>query len=231
MDPRTRILLVALFAVILVAPVSHAQSGCKFNSDGSFECYSDEGGGEGGSGDSFWDVGGFWLGLISLLLAIAAIVVGSILVRHRRQSVGAYLERLDMTYAAFKDQPAEGIPRLAQLREEVRQRYTTGRLEDAPFLELEKRVTQYMARLRIIEIHAHVPQLPTKLVQEVERLVADGNVSPNDLARVEQLATRSRLSKAKKEPLLGLLASWAAQDQSVEAGPVAPVPRQAAAGY
>lgn len=226
---------VVLGAVLLaVASPAHAQ-GCWWDGEGGGGCDFgfDEGGSDtsGSDDDNFWDILGVWLAVIFALISTGVFIMGAILVRRRRLSVGAYLERLDQTYALYRHDPDEAIPRLAALREEVRQRYTAGRLEDAPFLELEKRITGYISRMRLAEVEETVPDLPVRIRQEVERLVSDGTVSQKDLEKIEELASRSRLAKGKREPLMALLEDWAEQDMAPDPAPPREERKAAAPSY
>lgn len=216
------LVVAAALAVVATLPAASAQDGgCDITPQGIF-CPDEQGG-----DDNFWDILGVVLSVLAMLGSITVFIIAGILLRRRRYAVGTYLQRLDQTYAQYKDDPPQGVVHLSMLRHEVRRRYTAGRLEDAPYLELEKRVMQYIARMRMVELEQTVPDLPKRIEAEVDRLIGDGNVSQRDIERILDAATGSRVARAKREALADLMERWAHQDLT-GGGPV-PDPHPAGA--
>lgn len=139
--------------------------------------------------------------------------------RQRRRSLSDLLQSADKTYTAAKDAPESGIPQLVNLRMEVRHRHERGRLEDTQYLELDKRITDYIVRLRLLEVDRQFSGLPHAFLHEVRRLVGDGAVSKSEAALVELHAGTYRVPEPHRTNLVRLVRSWANDDdkQAVEA--------------
>lgn len=132
--------------------------------------------------------------------------------RQRRRSLSDLLQSADRTYTQAKDSPESGIPHLVSLRMEVRHRHERGRLEDAQYLELDKRITDYIIRLRLLELDRQFSGLPAAFLQEVRRLVGDGAVSKSEAALVELHAGAHRVPEPHRTNLIRLVRGWAHED-------------------
>jgi hypothetical protein len=204
---RSRSWAVALLLAGLAAavPDAAAQCGMQVSGDSVMVNPCDEDGGWTGL-----DVG---LGIAGLVLTLAGAAFATYKVRQRRATVGHFLRRVETTYAQARTDPPRGLPLLVAVRGEVRAHYTKGRLEDAPYLELEKRITSYIGRLRVAELDREVPALPATLRGHAERLLVDGLVSAADVDAIARYVVRSRVAKAKREGVLNLFAAWSREDE------------------
>lgn len=134
-------------------------------------------------------------------------------VRDRRKTLADYLAAVERTYLEAKRAPDTGIPKLVDLRAEMRARHEQGRLEDAQFLELDKRVSEHIARLRLFEIDRGFGDLPPPFLAELRHLVADGVVSEAEADLVEAHAVQHRIPEARRTTLVRVVRSWAREDE------------------
>lgn len=164
-----------------------------------------------------WSGLDIFLGVLGILITVVGAIFALVKVRQRRATVGTYLKRVEATYAKGRNDPPAALPDLVGIRSEVRRHYTKGRLEDAPYLELEKRITQYIGRLRLAELERAVPSLPAPVRARAEGLLADGIVSPDDVEAISAQASRSRVANAKRTGLVALFEAWARDDEALMA--------------
>ncbi|MHB8604019.1 MAG: hypothetical protein ACYDCK_02090 [Thermoplasmatota archaeon] len=204
--------LVALALVFLATPVAEAQA-CTFGPDGQVQQCNF------GSGQSAPATPAPWyadplfqtgLAVVGLVGSAGAGTFALMRVRARRRTLADLLREVETSYAHSKGDPAAGVPRLIDLRHEVRARYDKGRLEDAQFLELDKRITAYLTKLRIAELDARFADISPMTRSEIRRVISDGTVSDADVALARRLAaTASGVSGAA---LVALVERWAAED-------------------
>jgi hypothetical protein len=143
-------------------------------------------------------------------------------VRERRKALTAAIRAIETTYAETKATPEIGIPRLVALRQDLRARHQAGKLDDGNFLDLDKRVTDHIVRLRVLDLDRRFLGLPPALMAEVRRLVGDGHVSAEDVDLVERHATAFRVPEPRLSELVSLVRSWCGEDVAPEGG--APLP-------
>jgi hypothetical protein len=143
-------------------------------------------------------------------------------VRKGRKLLTDTILRIESTYAETKAAPEAGIPRLVALRAEIRARHQKGKLDDGHYLELDKRATDYIVRLRFLEMDRRFLGLPPALMAEVRRLVGDGVVSQEDVELVDRHANAFRVPEPRRGELVALVQSWCSED--VHAGGDAQLP-------
>lgn len=133
-------------------------------------------------------------------------------VRTRRQALTETMLALDRAYTETKGSPEAGILRLVALRQEVRDRHAKGKMDDGSFLELDKRATEHIVKLRFLELDRRFLGLPPALMAEVRRLVGDGHVSREDVDMVDRHAMAFRVPDARRAELVALVSSWCTDD-------------------
>lgn len=158
----------------------------------------------------------FGLAAIGLLGSAGAAAWGVLRVRQRRRTLTDYIVAVETTYAGSKTTPGEGVPKLVNLRLEVRARHERGRLEDAQFLELDKRIADYIARLRLLELDRRFHDLPAPLIGEIRRHVSDGAFSRAEAELIDLHAATHRLPEPTRIALADLLRSWVREDAPVQ---------------
>lgn len=146
-------------------------------------------------------------------------------VRVRRRTLADFVRAAERTYAESKAEPWVGAPKLASLRHDVRSRHESGRLEDAQFLELDKRISSYLSRVRMLEVERRFPDLPPAFVSDLRRLTDDGVVSRADAQRLGAHPALWRTAAATRAELVALLDAWAVEDGGHGASPTATVAR------
>lgn len=132
--------------------------------------------------------------------------------RNRRQQLESFMRRLDETLAAHKADPATGSVALAALRQEIRLAFRQGRLDDAHFLELDKRATSFILKLRMFQLDHRFPALPVGLRHQVSTLISDGTVSDAEVTLVRNSLATQLIPGRVRDELLILLDHWARQD-------------------
>lgn len=134
--------------------------------------------------------------------------------RERRKTLSDYVRAVESTYAAHKSNPAEGRPKLVALRAEIRTRHEKGRIEDAQFLELDKRLASYVARLRVLDATARFPGLPAAFLADLRTRVEDGRVSEADVDALAAHPSLWRMQATTRDEVVAMLRDWAAEDEA-----------------
>lgn len=140
-------------------------------------------------------------------------------VRRRRHSLAGYLRTIEEAYALGKSDPHEGARRLVAVRTEVRARFHAGKLDDAHFLELDKRATESVLKLRLLWLDQRYPSLPPALLAQVRTLISDGNVSEADVALLQRALAAHLVPLRAREDVVATLRAWVREDGN-ESAPV-----------
>jgi type II secretory pathway pseudopilin PulG len=164
------------------------------------------------------------LAVVGLLGSAAAAGYTYYRVRARRRALTDALAAIEGAYAGARSDPAECAARLAELRAHVRAQHDKGRLDDAHFLELDRRAASYLARLRLLELDRRFGHLPPLLLAEIRRLLADGTLSATEADLIEVRAAAYRVPDAARAELVALTRAWAEEDVAGERA--APAPAQ-----
>lgn len=223
---RGRLFLAVAVVAVLAAPAVAAQRMCYVNSSGgqsvSYPCGSfDAAATEPEEDPEPWYAGALAQTILAVVGLAGSAGAGGYTyyrVRSRRRTLTGLLASIERTYAAAKSDPGTGAMRLAEVRAEVRAAHDRNRLDDAHFLELDKRATQYLTNLRMLEIEREFATLPPALLAEIRRLVGDGGLSQTEADLIEVRAAAYRIPDAQRARLAGIIRGWAATD----APPAAP---------
>lgn len=205
-----------LFLAILLLPSAAAQfdfSRCKFDEEG-VDCRDPQPAPEKKEDESFWTgpVAQTFYAVLGLGASGGAAFFGWTRVRRGRRTLHKVLQDVEETYATCKNEPLAGIERLNGIRAELSTRHMHGHVDDAHFLELDRKVADYTARLRVIDVQQRFPELPPDLMAEIRHLAQDGHFSDLDKAHVERRATSLRLPSAQRRELVAYLQVWAEAD-------------------
>ncbi len=228
---RHRLVLLFLVAALALSSPVSAEKCTGETPWGKFEydCGAANPSGDGSAETPWWadDRTQAVLAFIGIVGSLSAAGYTYYRVRMRRRTLADFVRAVETTYAQSKAAPAEGVPKLALLRQEVRHRHTKGRIEDAQFFELDKRITGYLTRLRVMEVEHRFPGLPPTYLAELRHLVGDGVVSRADATRLSSHASLWRLPQATRDELNALLETWALEDRGEDdsaGGPMAASP-------
>jgi hypothetical protein len=164
-------------------------------------------------------------GILGLFVMVPGTIYTYHKMRQRRKTLAQYLQEVEATYAASKKEPTKGLTKLTDVRQELRARYEKGRLEDAQFLELDRRIGEYVGRLRMREVERRFPDLPAGLWPEIRHVVQDGQLTVDELASVERRAMELQVPLGLRQDLLRALRQWALD------APAEPRPAPAAKPY
>lgn len=143
-------------------------------------------------------------------------------VRRRRETLAGFVRRLDETLAAHKATPAVGAARLVTLRREVKLAFGEGRLDDAHYLELDKRAATGIVKLRLLEMDQRFPQLAPGLRAHVATIISDGNVSTPEVELIRAATLAHPVPGFVRDELVSMLSQWARQDSGDSAAPSVP---------
>lgn len=210
-------LVVLILAVALLAPAALAQGGtCRIETQShgtiTYPCGSGESSGSGDADGSFWDRLDIMLAIVGLVGSASAGGFAYYRVRTRRQTLTTTLAAIERAYADSKVDPASGIARLATLRADVRERHARGRIDDGHYLELDKRATQYIVKLRLLEVDRRFGMLPPLFLNEIRRHLADGVLTQTEADLIEARAGAYRIPEAPRAELADLVRRWASED-------------------
>lgn len=137
-------------------------------------------------------------------------------VRARRKALTRMLLAIERAYGENKAAPEVGVPALVALRRELHERHQKGKLDDGHYLEMDKRATDYIVRLRVLDLDRRFLGLPPALMAEVRRLVGDGLVTPEDVVLVDRHALAFRVPEPRRSELVALVRSWSTEDEARE---------------
>lgn len=218
--------LLAATAALLIAPSAAAQT-CKVNTPygvAEYPCGSGEAAPDGGDDEPWWASGQAQaiLGLVGLVGSATAGGYTVYRVRSRRRALTVTLGAIERAYLDAKSDTASGIAKLSELRASVRTQHEKGRLDDAHFLELDKRATQYLVKLRLLEIDRRFATMPPLLLAEIRRLLADGVLSQSEADIIEVRAAAYRIPDPARAELSELVRGWANTDAPPAAAAAAP---------
>lgn len=151
-------------------------------------------------------------------------------VKRRRELLKGFMTRIDEAASAHKAAPDEGAALLASIRAELATLFHAHRVDDAHYLELDKRAATAIAKLRSLELDQRFPSLPPALRGQVTTLVSDGKVSQADVDLVRGSSAGALVPARLRDDLVGMLRTWAAQDagDAVAPPPAKPVEQAAA---
>ena len=222
-------LVAGVLLLTLSVPAVLAQGTCKIESEQygtiTYPCGSGETApSEGGDDSNVWDQLDIWLGVLGLVGSAGAGTYAVYRVRTRRRALTVTLSAIEAAYAEAKQDPETGIVKLAAMRTQVREEHQKGRLDDIHFLELDRRASQYLVKLRLLEIDRRFPTLPPLFAAEIRRLLSDGVLSASEADLIEVRAAAYRVPEATRADLITLTRRWANDDS-----PAAPAPAAAAA--
>lgn len=225
---RMRAWLVAgVMLASLGLPAAHAQQTCKIESAQygtiTYPCGSGESAPGQADDENLWDRIDIWLGVLGLVGSAGAGIFAIYRVRTRRRALSVTLAAIEATYAEAKQDPATGIAKLAAMRIQVRDEHQKGRLDDIHFLELDRRASQYLIKLRLLEIDRRFANLPPLLLAEIRRLLSDGVLSTSEADLIEVRAAAYRVPEQQRAELITLTRRWASDDASNEPAPAAAV--------
>lgn len=207
---------VLVLTLAIAAPAGAQERTCRIESKqyGTIEypCGSGEGGTGSADDGSIWNRLDLILGVVGIVGSAGAGAYTFYRVRSRRRALTVTLAAIERAYVDAKSVPEAGLARLAELRADLRQQHEKGRLDDAHFLELDKRATQYLVRLRMLEVDRRFATLPPLLLNEIRRLLADGVLSQAEADLIEVRAAAYRIAEAPRAELSELARRWAAED-------------------
>jgi hypothetical protein len=132
-------------------------------------------------------------------------------VKQRRRTLHQTLKEADETYAASKHDPQPGIERLVGLKAELATRHQHSKVEDSHFLELDRRISDYIAKLRIIDMELKYPDLPHPLFEYIQELLKDGSLSHEDIKRIDARAVSLKMPLARRKQFLAFLTQYSPQ--------------------
>lgn len=139
--------------------------------------------------------------------------------RTRRRALPGTLHAIERAYVDAKADPTAGIARLSDLRARVRHLHDKGELDDGHDLELDKRATSYIVKLRLLEIDRRFAHLPPLLLAEIRRLLGDGVLSASEADLIEVRAAAYRVADPARRELIELTRAWANEDTPSEPEP------------
>lgn len=221
-------LLTCMLLLSLGAPAAHAEK-CVIDSPYGgrveYDCSASADEGTAASDEPWWanNTTQAVLAVVGLAGSAAAGGYTWLRLKQRRRTLADYVLAVERTYTQHKASPDAGVPRLIELRGEVRARHEKGRLEDAQFFELDKRITDYIARLRLADIDRRFGGLPPGLLGEIRHVIADGNVTQEDCAFVDRMARHHQVPDGERARLVAALQAWTQEDGATKP-PAAPEP-------
>lgn len=210
-------LAVGVLLLALTIPLASAQQQVCKGRAGSVEfeypCGSGEAPAQEKAQESVWDRIDIWIGVVGLVGSAGAGAFAVYRVRSRRRALTVTLAAIESTYAEAKQDPENGIAKLASMRTRVREEHQKGRLDDIHFLELDRRASQYLVKLRLLEIDRRFHGLPPLFLAEIRRLLSDGVLSPSEADLIEVRAAAYRVPDHARLELITLTRRWANEDE------------------
>jgi len=194
---------------MLLFPAATAQdnpwAGCKIDDEG-VDCRQQQAAGGGGD-DSFWTSNAaqtlYWV--LGALGSGGAAIFGWTRVKRRRRELRTFINDVEKTFAQAKEQPDVGLPKLEALRRGLAASHNAGKLEDPQFLEMDRRLKDYVTRVRVIQLERAFPSMPVALFTDIGSLLADGTLSQSDLVLIDKRALQLGVPSAPRQDLAAFL--------------------------
>lgn len=213
-------LLATAGAVLLLDP-AHAQD-CYYDFEEQIARCNDTGSGSDGQeeDDPWWAQASVEVGLGVFGLTASAVGGGyaAIKARRRRRNMRELLDETEQAYSQHKTRPRQGLPKLSKLRRRVRSEHDDGRLSDEQFLELDKRIGERLARLRLLQLDRDLPSIPDELSREIRHVVEDGTVSTQDAEHIAKRCRALDVDPGISDELVETLEAWAEVDEDAREG-------------
>lgn len=163
---------------------------------------------------------------ISIGFVITGILalVGIMLATRKRRHVARLMKTVDHTYEEHKKYPSKAIEELKYLKRDFENDYSAGKIEENQFLILDKKITEYIAKLKESETEERVDSveaehLPSPLETEIKRALEDGHITALEANDLEQKIDGSDLPEPKKMELKEMVSKWRESDKDMPPPP------------
>lgn len=121
--------------------------------------------------DSFYDIAG-------VVVAVLVFLLGLLAVHRKRSLLGRYLR--DVEAAAALERPKAREAALRGVEARLKADLTRGRIAESHYVIVERRLDDALQVARSAAVRAAFSDLPFALVETLQRLLADGDMSPED---------------------------------------------------
>jgi outer membrane protein assembly factor BamB len=155
---------------------------------------------------------------VGLALTAMAAVPGVARLRRKRSRLREELKALERAYAMTRERPGDCEAALAERKARARGMLLDGKLDEAQFAILEKRIDELRGTLRLGALEGPLRFLPYSMVLALREVLADGRVTAWE--REQFLAALERdehLHPEQKQKVRAQLDAWFAHDAGAAA--------------
>jgi len=164
-----------------------------------------------------WDAWGIIVQGIVIILSISVFIFGIFKLRKKQTLVSKYLDEMKIIYTMNTDKPDKGLKAMNKIYKEIINLYEQRKITDSHFLILERNHDDYIALFRkgiIMDVDSM--NIPDKVKSEIDSILLDGKVTPQELAMFRKTIETSDMSSVKKQNLISILGGWVRQDRVIE---------------
>jgi hypothetical protein len=152
-------------------------------------------------------------GVIGLVVAAAGTLYGFTRLRRRRSRLAQQLDALEAAYAGTCSDPPACEAALARERAAARALLVEGKLDEAHFAVLDRRIDELRAQFRQDVLEHQLDFLPARLLRDLRAALADGRISSLERRHVlDALERDPTLTPDYKAMVRRLVEEWHARD-------------------
>lgn len=151
--------------------------------------------------------------LLGLALTGAGALFGVTRVGAKRRRLARELAAIDKVHAATRHDPPACETALAERKAHARGLLVDGKIDEAQFALLERRIDELARDLRLAALDERFQYLPLGMVRQLRDMLADGRVTQWEREHFETALERERtMSDEQKAKVRMLVAEWFARD-------------------
>lgn len=129
------------------------------------------------SGTNAWDV-------LRVLVPVVGVIGGFLLTRRRKGKFSKYLKEVDSVYAEYKLKTKRLEAELYRLRDIINEEVHKGKIDEAAYSIIEKRIEKYLVEAREQEINDRFGGLPQNLKNDLQQRVKEGHLSQEEYEKM-----------------------------------------------
>ncbi len=153
--------------------------------------------------------------IIGIVLTLIGALYGLARIRRSRATLDRELRAIEQVYITNREDPSRLEPALAERKQHVRGRLSDGRIDQAGFLLLEKRIDELGRGQRPEAIDQGLRFLPLSLVETLRAMLTDGRVTEWERRHfIDAIEKDGLLSQGQKDIVRRQIDDWFERDRT-----------------
>jgi len=150
--------------------------------------------------------------ILGLIIAVISLLGGGIawyMTRRRKGRARTLLDEVDEVYTRFKLNSRRCEAELYRIKDITLEKLKMGKIDESSYGIIKERVDEYLHEIRERIINERLGSFPSKLKDELQRMIKAGETSKEDFNAIEKLLDRTTdLRESDKTELRELLEKW-----------------------